>query len=381
MNEQRNTRRTTSNKEYSYNYRRSRSNTRRSKEFAWTVAFFLLVIGVLLTAILLYVVFAPAATPETTSAAESTSPANSTESTEAVPVAESPAITDLEAPVISGVTDKTITIGEGISYMQGVTVTDNVDSDIELSVDNSNVDLNSPGEYTVIYTATDKAGNTATVSSTITVLEEETQNESEISQSQKYLNEECRKILKNTLLITDDMDDLEKLARIFDYVRYESAYKNEPSGNKSDWVKAAQSWIDGKHMMDCYGYFAISKAFVENAGFETIDVEKSDTSHSRHYWNLIKIDSGWYHFDASPREGDGDYFCMVTDEQLESYAIAFAKRNPERGRSHIWDKSLYPEVSKIVVSDLNTENDATPLYKLVKDPNNSKNEIMVSNRR
>ena len=296
--------------------------------------------------------------------------------------AKSDAATGLDTvpPVISGVSDKTIRVGDSIFYKEGVAVTDNVDADIEVEVDNSNVDLNTPGRYSVIYYATDSAGNVATSKAVITVLEKQTRSESEISASHARLNEECRNILENTLRLTDGMSEMEKLIRIFDYVRYESEYKDDRDGDKNDWVKAALNWIEEGHIVDCYGYFAIAKALLENAGFETVDVQKSDTSHSRHYWSLVRISSGWYHYDTSPRNGNGNFFCMVTDEQLENYAKDFAKMNPDRGRSHIWDKSLYPEVSKIVITDLNAEDDQNPYYKLKKDPDNPKRYIQVSAR-
>ncbi|MBP5291478.1 MAG: transglutaminase domain-containing protein [Lachnospiraceae bacterium] len=259
---------------------------------------------------------------------------------------------DEVSPVISGVTNKTITVGDTISYLTGVTVTDNVDTDLEVEVDASQVVLGTPGEYTVVYKATDRAGNFMQVVATVTVIEKQTQSEEENSENYANLKYLANLILKR--ILTDDMSDMEKLGRIYDWVRFECDYVD--SSDKSSWVNAALSMIDTRKG-DCFSYFAVAKALLENAGFETVDVEKSNIEHSRHYWSLVKIDDGWYHYDTTPRHGDGDYFCMVTDAQLTEYSAA-------NGDSHIWDKSLYPTVSEKVITDMTAEDSNVPVYKL-----------------
>ena len=65
---------------------------------------------------------------------------------------------DIEPPVIEGQLDKIVYVGTSVSFKTDVIVTDNVDTDIEVQVDSSSVDLDTPGEYTVVYTATDSMG-------------------------------------------------------------------------------------------------------------------------------------------------------------------------------------------------------------------------------
>ena len=43
-------------------------------------------------------------------------------------------------------------------------------------------------------------------------------------------------------------------------------------------------------------------------GIQNVDIVKSDTSHSAHYWSPINLGDGWYHFDATPRKGGGNFF-------------------------------------------------------------------------
>ena len=70
-------------------------------------------------------------------------------------------VSDSEPPVIEGVKDITAYIGETVSYKKDVTVTDNMDQNPTLDIDNSKVNLNKAGTYEVVYTATDSAGNTS----------------------------------------------------------------------------------------------------------------------------------------------------------------------------------------------------------------------------
>ena len=68
---------------------------------------------------------------------------------------------DVTAPVISGVEDKTFVLGDKISYLSGISAVDDVDGEVEVEVDKSEVDVNTPGTYTVTYRAVDAAGNEA----------------------------------------------------------------------------------------------------------------------------------------------------------------------------------------------------------------------------
>ncbi len=71
-------------------------------------------------------------------------------------------ITVLDEPVLNGVADKTVAVGETIDYMSGVTATDGKGEDITSSVevDSSSVDTNTVGDYKVTYKVTDKYGLT-----------------------------------------------------------------------------------------------------------------------------------------------------------------------------------------------------------------------------
>ena len=81
--------------------------------------------------------------------------------------------TDITAPIITIAGEDDISIVQGTPYTDdGATATDNVDGDLTSSIITSGtVDVNTVGSYTITYTVSDSAGNTATVSRQVTVVE------------------------------------------------------------------------------------------------------------------------------------------------------------------------------------------------------------------
>lgn len=91
-------------------------------------------------------------------------------------------ISVINAPTINGVTDKTITVGDTIDYMAGVTATDGKGADITSSVqvDSSAVNTGAAGTYQAAYTVVDSNGlhNSAVSNITVNAPAEETSNNS-----------------------------------------------------------------------------------------------------------------------------------------------------------------------------------------------------------
>lgn len=236
--------------------------------------------------------------------------------------------TDHEAPVISGVVPLEMFIGDTVSYKSGITVTDNRDDKVKLQVDNSEVDTDKEGTYVVRYSATDKAGNTATKETTLTVK----------AKPQDYVEPDEVYALADKVLdeiTTKDMNVKEKARAIYDWTKTNISYVD--TSDKSSWTNGAEQGFN-QRSGDCFVYYSVAKALLTRAEISNIDVVKSDTSHSRHYWSLANCGDGWYHFDATPRKGGGEFF-MLTDAQLEEYSVA-------NDNSHIFDTSLYPSTPK-----------------------------------
>ena len=76
---------------------------------------------------------------------------------------------DVTAPTVQGVKNIEVLQGGQADLSEGITVTDDFDPDPQFTVDDSKVDFTVPGTYDVIYTTTDRSGNTGTTSCTVTV--------------------------------------------------------------------------------------------------------------------------------------------------------------------------------------------------------------------
>lgn len=82
-------------------------------------------------------------------------------------------ISVIDAPSINGISDKTVTVGDTIDYLSGITATDGKGTDItgNIEVDSSKVDINTPGTYQIAYKVTDSYGFSTGANCNITVNE------------------------------------------------------------------------------------------------------------------------------------------------------------------------------------------------------------------
>ncbi|HHZ12894.1 MAG TPA: transglutaminase [Clostridiales bacterium] len=233
---------------------------------------------------------------------------------------------DTEPPVIEGVEDITVYVDERVSYRRNVRVTDNRDAEVELIVDSSKVNLKKEGKYEVTYIATDTAGNTATETITITVLKK----------PWDYVDpEELDKLADSVLdmIIKDGMSDKEKLKAIFQWTKKRISYTG--STYKKNWMWAAVQGIK-KGSGDCFTYYGTARALLTRAGFENLCVTRIDNTH---YWNLVKYNGNWYHFDTCPHSSKYPFDGFLrTDAEVAEYS----KKRKDKRNYYTFDKSLYP---------------------------------------
>lgn len=222
-------------------------------------------------------------------------------------------IIDHEPPVIEGVGDIVVYQGTAVAYRSGVSVTDDQDEAPTLTIDSSAVDLSKPGAYQVIYSASDFAGNTASVTATVTVYEKK----------ESYVDLETIYAAVDDALagiVNDSMDDGEKIEKVFWWIRNKSSYVN--SSVKNDWMQAGYQMLK-THTGDCFSYFALNKLMLTRLGIPNIDVEKIPNypGDSHHYWSLVSADGGetYYHVDITPRM-DVTIFLMATDSVMDNYS-------------------------------------------------------------
>ncbi|MBP0988056.1 MAG: hypothetical protein J6S92_07240, partial [Oscillospiraceae bacterium] len=74
----------------------------------------------------------------------------------------------------------------------------------------------------------------------------------------------------------------------------------------------------------------------QNPNTETEDGEEDTPKvwYAQHFWNLVRVNGAWYHFDACPYCGGNDFF-LWTDAQIDAFSAA-------NGNCFERDKSLYP---------------------------------------
>ncbi len=233
---------------------------------------------------------------------------------------------DTKAPTVT-VTDIDVIAGGTVSYKKAISYYDDIDtaSEMKVTIDRSGVDLNTVGTYEVIYSVSDCSGNTTTVTGKVNVLEEEPKWADE-----EKIHEKADAILAD--ILTDGMTDRQKAKAIYKWLKNHIGYISH--SEKGNYMRGAYEGLFGKQG-DCFVFAASAKELLTRAGIPNIDIVKATTNPS-HYWNLVYIDGGWYHFDATPRKDKSEFF-LLTDKELEEYSSA-------HNNSHNFDRSLYPEI-------------------------------------
>ena len=238
-------------------------------------------------------------------------------------------VADTVSPVFSPMEDLVVNLSQSVSYRKNVTATDDRDGEIPFQIDSGAVNLEEAGTYTITYTATDSSGNTTTVERKIHVM-------SELVVNQELVDEMAKEILAK--ILTDGMTPHEKIKKIYNHVRYTMAYSHSP---EKDIPSAAYKAMT-KHKGDCYNHFAYAKVLLDNAGIDNIPVERYGGKTS-HFWLLVNIGTGWYHYDCTPQSEEDPFRCfMKTDAQVKAYA-----RSRSDGRRDYYDidYTKYPELA------------------------------------
>jgi len=185
-------------------------------------------------------------------------------------------------PVLYGVVNRSGYVGEPILYLQEAYAEDAVDGRVDMTVD-SQVILTQKGRYTVTYTATDKSGNSASKSCTYTLVEPAATEEAVHEMAQAVLGK----------ILTPDMVTAEKLNAVFNYVRNRVYYTG--SSNKTDWRREAiRGNKEGRG--DCFTVYSLTRALLDELNISYMSVTRRGGA-THHYWLIVNIGTGWYHFD------------------------------------------------------------------------------------
>lgn len=158
-----------------------------------------------------------------------------------------------------------------------------------------------------------------------------TYTEQDINEIENKLNEVVNEI------ITDKMDDKQKIKVIHDYIVNNTRYDDSRSDQKI--VKYKSDTAYGaliEHYAICGGYADSMKLFLDY-----FNIPNYKISSENHIWNFLKLNDEWLHLDLTwddPKATSGkdilDYtYFLITTKELEDINTG----------QHIYDKTIYPE--------------------------------------
>lgn len=236
---------------------------------------------------------------------------------------------DTTPPALTGVKDIEILAGEGISYRTGVTAYDDSDGEISFEVDSSGVDPNTPGVYTVIYIATDRAGNRTEKRATVTV-----RSRSRVSEEELWMAVDPK--ISGWGLSGEKTEDICEI--LYWHIKQMMTYVSD--SDKSDWLgEAWRGLTEGEG--DCFTYYAVTRAFFERLGIPYLTVQRTPGAReTTHYWTMVNVGTEsaprWYHFDVCPHPAEHSLsIVLMTDADLDAY-------NKRLENYYAYDKSAYP---------------------------------------
>lgn len=238
---------------------------------------------------------------------------------------------DTEPPKLFGVKNRYYYTNEAIAYFQEVSATDNCDEEVTITVDNAKVDYTREGKCTVTYTATDRAGNETSASCTFTFVESTVSEAETVALAKEVLDR----------ILTEDMSLAAQIEAIYDYVFENVRYVS--TSDKTDWRKEAKRGITTGRG-DCFTFYAVARLLLEQTDAEYLSVERL-SSKTRHYWLLVNIGTGWYHFDTC-NVGRGEARCFMWTNQQTSRESGYFWRYREE---------LYPPVATTKYSKAEAE--------------------------
>ncbi len=229
---------------------------------------------------------------------------------------------DKTAPVILAARDRYCYVGDAVSYFKEVMAEDNADPNPTIEVDKSKVDAKTAGTYDVTYTATDHEGNTSSVTVKFTFIEK--------SVTEEQLQTAVDKVTAE--IFTDDMNSAEKALAVFNYCYDNITYWG--TSDKTDlYGEAYRGLTEG--VGDCYTFYATSYILLQEIDdIQVLSVERMNGK-TQHFWCLVNLGSGWYHFDT----------CNVGPQHYKCFMKMNSDLAPLSPQYWVFNEALYPQVA------------------------------------
>lgn len=234
-------------------------------------------------------------------------------------------VEDITPPEITGVEPLQIAQGDAVSYKKNIEVTDDHDDNPTLEVDSSQVNVDKRGVYNLTYIATDAAGNVTEKSTTVKIVSAKI-----AAATEETVNAMADEILGE--IITDGMTQLQEARAVFDWVVNNITY-SETAGI-DDLYSAAYKGMY-YHVGDCTVKQKTAEVMLNRLGIKNMEIEKIRDTRG-HYWLLIDVGEGWYHYDPN-LQLDGTLIFYWHDADLWEYSNAHKN-------THNYDPSKYPTI-------------------------------------
>ena len=209
-------------------------------------------------------------------------------------------VVDKKTPVFSGLTTMLVPRGRYPQYRRDVEALTGYYYPCYFSVDDSEVDINTPGTYYVTYEA-QTAGIVVTEQRKVIILDDG----------------------EGTDLIVESIAEglSSDPEEIRNYVRSSISYSHEWGDDDPVWF--GFSYKRG----NCYVHAQCLKAIFDYKGIES---QLIWVTNETHYWLIVKIDGQWKHIDATPSAEHSRFSLMNDTQRLLTLS----------GRT--WDKELWP---------------------------------------
>lgn len=245
-------------------------------------------------------------------------------------------IRDTEPPVFVSVPELYACVGDAIAYRDELVIRDNCCGEIDLQVNTSAVNPNTPGDYMVVYTATDVSGNVSTAKTTLHLSASPISSES--------LDRMVNDILSQIVHIGMTVED--QLRAVYNYIQSNIYYS--PSSDTGDKVRiACESLTNGT--ADCYAYNAVAIAFLERLDIDYREIQRTPgLTADTHYWLMVNIGTAsaprWYHYDCTRLQAAYNHSgCLLTDKQIRAYSKV-------RPYFYVYNASDYPTCATEIIT-------------------------------
>lgn len=226
-------------------------------------------------------------------------------------------VEDTKLPVIKGVQDKTITVGDTIDLLEGLEASDEVDGKLEIKLEGT-VDTNKAGTYEIKVSCYDMNGNTSEATFKVIVNEKTKQSTSGGSTSSggssssgggnsasqndastqagrlNLAKAEAKRVANQ--IIKPGMSDYQKAEAIFNYLSNNVATQGNQSTEayQTNFGNEAYAALVLK-IAACSGFCKAVTLLCNEAGLRSQHINQNEWTHQ---WNLVYINGEWIVLDA-----------------------------------------------------------------------------------